>query len=662
MKPQTSNIKHQTSHIETKPPSSWWLALSGIIVLAAVLRLCNLGTFSLWLDEAFTMARVSLPMPELLAEALGDPDNVPLYLVVTYVSLLLGLTDPWLRLVPIAAGLASITVWAVWTRSHFGHRVSLLVAGFMALSTFHIRYSQELRAYPYLLLITGIAMLAADRLRTQPTVKSAFVLAVAVAFGWYTHFSFAMTLVPVIALVLFSFDPSSTPGGSRRRTASLLATSIALGTLAFMPWMAAVAGALPDRFSRGATIWTLGTVGRRWEFLTVGATDLSLLSWLGSLLAILAVIGLIAAAGRRLGRSVVIPAAAMIVVAEFVFLLMNRWSKPRYATAAWPFLVILLVLGLDLVIRRFGNRRLRTIAVLAVALPMLLRADAYHREGRPHWDRMATAIEHTRRPQEPLLFEGDWLAECLPFYYSGEFEKIRWNVDRIENALARSPSVLLVTSIHHANNPEVRRLARRGALVARIPQTGSLVRLRQDMLGPTHDSVNWPVAAADLVPDVLEAPQKGCLSRLIPVSAWRGARSGLTDGILFNQTLPEAVRSGLTGFRTRADGSQFTWVTGPEAAVIMERTRPSPARLSVALRPFRNTSGQELRVVVNGNVLGVRAVKPGPQIAVFSTPASVWRPGRNLVVLQFRHVAASRDGSQLRAAALDWIEVAPLSD
>jgi hypothetical protein len=76
--------------------------------MAALVRLCSLGTFSLDLDEVLTMTRAVLPFPEMIAACAQDPDNVPLYLVLTSLSLAAGLAEPWFRLPPIAAGLASI--------------------------------------------------------------------------------------------------------------------------------------------------------------------------------------------------------------------------------------------------------------------------------------------------------------------------------------------------------------------------------------------------------------------------------------------------------------------------------------------------------------------------------------------------------------------------
>jgi len=82
----------------------WWGALTAILAVATFVRICNLGTFSLDLDEVLTMTRAGLPFPEMIAACAQDPDNVPLYLVLTSLSLASGLAEPWFRLPPIAAG------------------------------------------------------------------------------------------------------------------------------------------------------------------------------------------------------------------------------------------------------------------------------------------------------------------------------------------------------------------------------------------------------------------------------------------------------------------------------------------------------------------------------------------------------------------------------
>jgi len=72
---------------------------------------------------------------------------------------------------------------------------------------------------------------------------------------------------------------------------------------------------------------------------------------------------------------------------------------------------------------------------------------------------------------------------------------------------------------------------------------------------------------------------------------------------------------------------------------------------------------QEVRGLLNGRVLGEVAVSPTATTIEVPVAAQLWRPGRNLLVLQFATCAApadvnpaSRDRRPL-AVAVDWIEV-----
>jgi hypothetical protein len=132
--------------------------------------------------------------------------------------------------------------------------------------------------------------------------------------------------------------------------------------------------------------------------------------------------------------------------------------------------------------------------------------------------------------------------------------------------------------------------------------------------------------------------------------------------ILLDELAKRRLRLGFTGPRRRADGSGFRWVEGPEAALILHRSRPTETQVTLSVRTFRGLADQQLRLVVNGSSLGVADLLPGRNTVSFRSPQEAWHPGRNLVVLQFRRVAPGREGSEPRAAAVDWIELAPLSD
>ncbi len=657
--------------LSSVPPSRlaatrWWPAVGAIVAAAALLRLCNLGTFSFGLDEGFTITRAVLPFWQMIAACAADADNVPLYLVITHCSLRLGLVDPWLRLVPIAAGLASIAVWSWWTRRHFGNTAGLLLAGFMALSTFHVRYSQELRAYPYLILLSGIAMLAGDRLRTRPGPRSAAALATVVALGWYLHFFFALTLAPLLGLVLFGAEPATTPNQAhRRRIATWLVVAVAAGTASFLPWLLHVRTTMAGRLrlSRGPSDWGLELIARRWQFFTVAASEGEGLDWLGAALAVIAVVGVAVALRHRVARAVMLTSVAAMLVLEAVLVAVNRWSQGRYNAAVWPMLVILIALGLERLSGRLRWRWLRTAVLAALTIVMLVRIDAYHRFGRPHWDRVAAAVVEARRVGEPVLSESTWSQLDLEWYLGEPVVSLRYSAAQLRAAVAESDAVLLFVPAQ-GGGQEIPTLARRGALITRIPQTGTLYRLRPDSLDVEQSAVGseWPQPSSVLVSEKLEEVPRGCVGRLLgpPPPHTSGARSW--SRLELDGSSASFLRSGWSGPRRAGDGASFRWVTGREAAVVAHRPATGAARVGVRLWPLHDVDGQEMRLLVNECALGTTALGRGPQTAAFDAPAECWQEGRNLVVLQFREIAEpDSDRGLPRAAAVDWIEITPLA-
>ncbi len=639
----------------------WWGALTAILAVAALVRLCSLGTFSLDLDEVLTMTRAVLPFPEMIAACAQDPDNVPLYLVLTSLSLAAGLAEPWFRLPPIAAGLASIVAWSWWSRRHFGNSASLLLAGFLALSTFHLRYSQELRAYPYLLLVTALVMLATDRMRARPGAGSALALAATVAVGWYLHFSFVMILAPMLGMVVFGDDASACRPDARRKTLSWTAAAVVAGTAAFLPWYLDVRVALGGYLSRGANDWTLDLLARRWQFLTVAANESEAADWLGLTLAVLAGIGLVVAARSRSGRAALLPAVSAAVACELALIAVNRWSQGRYQTAVWPLLALLVVLGAQRIGTWLHWRWLRTAAAVAMVCALLPRVDAYHRLGRPHWDRVAAAVAQVHRPGEPVLTENNWGQVCLSHYSELEVESLHRSSGELSAALASHPTVLLFAPSRY-RQPAVQAMARHGALIAEVPRTGRLVRLRPDMLGlaALSDGDGWPEPATELVPDAIERPLPGCLARALGRDDDRHQRAAGWSRLELDASSAPYLRSGWSGPRS-AGGQSFRLVTGSEAAVVAPRPAAEAARIQVRASSLRGLDRQELRLLVNGRDLGTRALERAPQIIDFDAPAECWTAGRNLLVLQLREVVKPRDGRGLpRAAAVDWIEITPL--
>jgi hypothetical protein len=643
-----------------------WLGPILLGAIAVFLRICNIGTFSLWLDEVFTMRVASQPLLTTLARCAEDAENVPVYAVVANLGLKAGLDDPWIRLLPIAAGLASIVLLAGWTRRHFGAATTWLAAAFCVFSPFHVRYSQELRAYPYLLLVCTATLVLADRLRSHPDWKTTFALAATIALGFYTNLTYALVLVPVAGLMLVPPTPAADGGEvSLRLIRRRFASAVFLGALAFVPWIWLISQTLVTRIARTRTTdWTWLAVGQRWECLTIAPGHFNLLSWFGVFLAVVFVIGIIAAAKTPTGRAVLLPALATIAVWEVVLVVVEHWSAPRYDTALWPFLAVLIALGFERVLRLLRWRPLRWAACAVVAALLLVRVDAYHRFGRPHWDRFADAVREIQRPGEKVVTIDHWAMKCLSYYLDSPVVTIADKPHRLRKNLETSPSVLVIS-----RGPLRQKFltpADTDAELGRIPRTGGLYRLRRTPTGRSIEGSEdaegrpetWPEPVAERIPKHFEREAPGCLGRWFGQS--RHPRVKGVTRIDFTRGDPGLSGSGWARPRKRDDGTTWASVEGPEASIDLGPVESAPHRLSIRLAPFPGLSGpQWVRAVLNGEVLGERPLQRGTETLTFQAPARFWLGDRNLLVLQFSRVARSDGTGRSRSAEVDWIEWTP---
>jgi len=658
------------------PGRVWWSVTAAILMAATVLRICNLASFSLWLDEVVTIEFSALPLPKLLAASAGDAENVPVYLIVTYLARLIGLDEPWIRLPSILAGLGSILLLMVWTRRRFGECVALLTGAFCALSPFHIRYSQELRAYPYLLLMVTLTLLAGDRLRHRPNLVSTAALATTITIGCYTHLSYPLVLVPLVVAVLGP-DGRVVRKPSGRTIAGRFAVAIAVGVAAFLPWLFLITDKLGERMVRNVREWNLERVGDRWHFLTVAPYEHLDVGWLGIIAGVFAVVGIVAAWRYPAGRAVLLVSLPTLVAWEVTLAAIRHWSDGRYDTVLWPFLAVIIGLGVHTMMRMLRWWWLRATVGLLLAVAILVQVDTYQRAGRPAWTVVAQAIEHVRRPDEPILTVNDWSRLCVSHYLETPVRSIDGDVGVILGTLARQPSVLLVFG-GWPGSGEVRRLARRQTILLRIPyppRDTYLYRISADFVDrdrlsaprDTSEPIVWPEPAAELLPDRLQARRKGCLDRILPVGNRQTEGADPAVGIRADARAFAGMGSGWSPLKTRSDGTTYRWVAGREASLQLPGSPETDATIQIRLRPPPELADwQMLRLVINGHDIGTTQLRSGYQTITIDVPGAVWRYDRNLLVLQFRGALPNPDsespwiGPPPRAAAVDWVEIHPI--
>jgi mannosyltransferase len=209
------------------------VSLSCILVVAGYLRFWTLGQQSLWLDEAISWLQLQHSLPELIKVTAAD-NTPPLHNLILFVlTWACGDSEVILRFPSAVFGVANVAA-IYWLGLILNNRLAGLLAAFLlALSEFHIWYSQEARAYTLLALSATLFAVASVRYLQRPTLVYAFwaaltgvALLYSHAYGTLTWFSISTAVLVIILLA---------PAGILA-TASNWLLILMLTVGAFLPW------------------------------------------------------------------------------------------------------------------------------------------------------------------------------------------------------------------------------------------------------------------------------------------------------------------------------------------------------------------------------------------------------------------------------------------
>src|SRR5215831_18251748 len=111
-----------------------------VLLLGVLLRLYQLGTESIWNDEAFSLRDAAWP-------PVGGNKMRPIYYLFMHYWMPFGHSEVWLRLPSVLCGIASIYLTYRIAERLAGQSVALISAFVLALSPLEINHSQEVRMY-----------------------------------------------------------------------------------------------------------------------------------------------------------------------------------------------------------------------------------------------------------------------------------------------------------------------------------------------------------------------------------------------------------------------------------------------------------------------------------------------------------------------------------
>ena len=130
-----------------------YLLLAAITLTAAGLRMHRLGEWSFWLDEASTVSGTEDGFNYTWVRR-----SLATSLIQTSTQVL-GLNEWSARLVPALIGIATVPILFFPLRRLFGVEVAMLACAMLAVSPWHLYWSQNARFYTLLLLFYSLALL-----------------------------------------------------------------------------------------------------------------------------------------------------------------------------------------------------------------------------------------------------------------------------------------------------------------------------------------------------------------------------------------------------------------------------------------------------------------------------------------------------------------------
>jgi len=164
------------------------LILLTILILGLFLRTYCLTCESVWLDEGYSILWAKQEPSEMI-EAVSKDVHPPLYfLILHYWIGLFGDAEFTIRFLSVIFGFLAIFMMYRVGSLIFDRNVGIMSSLILSLSVFHIHYSQELRGYSLIVLLTLVSMYFFIRLFQERKTSTSVLYILSSALLLYTHF------------------------------------------------------------------------------------------------------------------------------------------------------------------------------------------------------------------------------------------------------------------------------------------------------------------------------------------------------------------------------------------------------------------------------------------------------------------------------------------
>ena len=411
-----NRINGLITNIKEKPLYQYAI-LAVIILLAAVMRFYKLGLWSMWIDEIYTINRAQIHYnnPIEVIQSLPNTLWLPFSVILTKFFLSILGTNEWsARLASTIIGIVSVPILYLITRKFFGVWAALVSSLLLAISPWHVFWSQNARFYTALLLLYALTAflfyLAIERNRPVYFIVFYILFYFALSERIIAAFILPTIIAYILFLLVFRFDR---PPGLTYRNVLIFTTPVFfIIVFEFVRFALTGVSTASDFF----TVFGEQQVEDPFRLLisivynisfpiiTLGTTAAIYLLWKRS------------RTGLFVFLCAVTPIVLLMVMNPYVF------TKDRYAFLSLAFWFMLAAYAIkEMVSNTQGRGKLLAIGMLAVLIAdsagSNLQYYLVNHGNRRDW-RAAFAIVEERIQSDDVVVA--WWSEFSPFYLDRE--------------------------------------------------------------------------------------------------------------------------------------------------------------------------------------------------------------------------------------------------
>lgn len=376
-----------------------------------LLRIFNIDFNSIWLDEGstFSFSHPSKSFTDIWNLTASGEFNPPLFHWIEHIMLVLfGSTEIVLRFMPCVFGSLSIPVVYLIGKEIYSDRVGLVSAFLITISSFHVYYSQEARAYTLLMLIMSLFIYFYIKFKKTNSWKYAALVGVCASLGYWTHFWSLVVIAPIFVFMLIDVI-------KKRNKESLVPVGIAsiIAVISTLPLTSVMLFLFNHRISSPS----------QW-----GMKDLDLLiqyfSWIGynNIITILIFLFLICMGFvifYKLQKPLAIELGAVCVFVLVVSVLISHTIPmlPRYMITLFPILYV--AAGMATVSLYVNYRKVAYVVLAIILITGGMSLHTYYTTyTRENWKGYASELSKNTQDGDIIIVLPNYMRLALDFYYN----------------------------------------------------------------------------------------------------------------------------------------------------------------------------------------------------------------------------------------------------